>query len=72
MLAAIRSFIQTHHMVTPSQLKREFEVSEDTLEPILNLLIARQEVQKVDVDYCKKDCQDCETPVYYEWVNIKR
>lgn len=68
MLKAIRSFIQTQHMVTQLQLQREFNLNSDVLEPILALLIQRQEVRLLDVEYCKKQCQDCETPQYYEWI----
>lgn len=68
MLVAIRSYIQHQQMVTQAQLQREFNVNADALEPILALLMQRQEIRQVDVEYCKKQCQDCETPLYYEWI----
>ncbi len=68
MLVAIRDFIQNQKMVTFSQLQREFNMGSQALEPILALLMQRQEIRQLDVEYCKKQCQDCETPQYYEWI----
>jgi hypothetical protein len=64
MLVAIRDFIQNQKMVTLSQLQREFNMHSEVLEPILALLMQRQEIRQLDVEYCKKQCQDCETPQY--------
>ncbi len=68
MLVAIRDFIQNQKMVTFSQLQREFNMGSEALEPILALLMQRQEIRQLDVEYCKKQCQDCETLQYYEWI----
>jgi hypothetical protein len=67
MLSNIREFIQQNQMVTQEQLAREFQISYSALEPILDLLILRQEIRKIEGELCGKRCGDCEAPIYYEW-----
>ena len=68
MLSNIRKFIQINELVSKEQISREFEMSHAALEPILELLIFRKEIKKIEGEMCGKRCGDCETPIYYEWI----
>jgi hypothetical protein len=68
MLAAIREYIAHQHMVTENQLVLQFNLEQSALSPMIELLIQRQEIQIIESDACKKQCQDCESPIYYEWI----
>lgn len=68
MLAAIREFIQEQKIVTETQLLRQFNIEFSALEPMLAILEQRQEIAKMEQDVCQKQCQDCESPHYYTWI----
>jgi FeoC like transcriptional regulator len=68
MLSTIREFIQTNQMVSKEQIAREFYLTYSALEPILELLILRKEIRKIEGELCGKRCGDCEAPIYYEWL----
>ena len=68
MLAAIRQFIQEQKIVTETQLLRQFNIELSVLEPMLAILEQRQEIAKMKQDVCQKQCQDCESPNYYNWI----
>lgn len=68
MLAAIREYIAHQHLVTENQLILQFNIEQSALLPMLELLIQRQEIHIIEQDACKKQCQDCESPIYYEWI----
>jgi|LakMenEpi03Aug12_release.lakeMendotaPanAssembly.Ray.scaffolds.fasta_scaffold3598105_1 hypothetical protein len=69
MLAAIRSYIQTEKIVSEAQLLRTFNLSQTVLEPMLDILQQRQEIQEVDATACGQECFDCESPRYYQWLS---
>lgn len=68
MLVAIREYIAKQHFVTENQLMNQFKIDQSALLPMLELLIQRHEIQIIEGDLCKKQCQDCESPIYYEWI----
>lgn len=68
MLMAIRSFIQEHQLVTEQQLVLHFKVDPGVLTPMLDLLLQRHEIVVVSPDLCQEQCQDCDNPVYYQWI----
>ena len=68
MLSKIRDYIRKSDMVSHDQLQREFGLSLSSLEPILDLLIQRHEIRKIEGELCSKRCQDCQGPIYYEWI----
>jgi hypothetical protein len=68
MLAAIRSYIQTEKIVSETQLLTNFNLSQTVLEPMLDILQQRQEIQAVDASACGQECHDCESPRYYQWL----
>jgi hypothetical protein len=69
MLAAIRSYIQTEKIVSEVQLLRTFHLSQTVLEPMLDILQQRQEIQEVEATACGQECLDCESPRYYQWLS---
>jgi hypothetical protein len=68
MLGNIRNYIQKSQMVSQEQLMREFDIKASALEPILELLVQRKEIRQIEGDLCGKRCQDCQGPIYYEWI----
>lgn len=68
MLIAIRTYVQKQQMVTQKQLERHFQISALVLQPMLDILIARHDIREVVEDVCQSDCQDCESPKYFEWM----
>lgn len=67
MLSVIRDYIQQEKCVSQEQLCREFDMSDSAIEPILQLLVERNEIHKIEGDLCGTRCQDCAGPIYYEW-----
>ena len=68
MLAAIRTFIQEQNIVTERQLILHFHIDVTALEPMLAILKQRREIEVIEQDVCRKDCHDCENPIYYAWI----
>lgn len=67
MFIAIRQYIQKQKMVTQMELERHFQLSSLVLEPILEILKERNDIQEVTEELCSSDCGECENPRYYEW-----
>ena len=68
MLTAIRHYIQENRMVSQAQLLRQFQLETSALEPMLIILMQRQEIKQIDPDLCHEQCADCESPIYYELI----
>lgn len=68
MLIAIRQYIQQQKLVTLKQLERHFQVSSLVMQPILEILKERHDIQEVTKELCSSDCGECENPRYYEWI----
>lgn len=68
MLAAIRNFIQDQKIVTERQLVLHFKIEASAIQPMLAILQQRHEIEVIQQDVCRQDCQDCENPIYYAWI----
>lgn len=60
MLLAIRSYIKQEKIVGQTQIARYFQVDQQALQPMLDILIRKKVIQVVDgLDGCQKSCQSC-------------
>jgi FeoC like transcriptional regulator len=68
MFIAIRQYIQKQKMVTQMQVERHFQLSPMVLQPILDILKSRHDIQEMTEERCASDCGECENPRYFEWI----
>ncbi len=71
MLVMIRTFIQEQGVVSDQLLQQHFQIEATALSPILEILLARHEIEEVTADRCQQECHGCDNPSYYQWTVAK-
>lgn len=72
MLAKIESLLATNQVLSAKQLAKQLEIDEQTLAPMMQLLIKRNKVLKHENNGCSGGCGcTVEASVSYQWLVTK-